>query len=228
MIYLLTGMLLLLLILVLFRFKKQSSMNAYLEQSLDQHIFEVQSMYTQMRGIKHDYVNQLQILKTHAQQDNIDMIRSYLQEMEHELNQVDTIVMSGNVVIDALVNSKLTLAKEAGIELNAKAIAPQKLSITDLDLGIIIGNVLSNAYESALKTERKMIRFYLAPIKNNLYISCTNSTQGKVKSFVTEKIGHHGYGISRIDQTVNKYKGWVTRESEDNFFVCEIYIPLTD
>lgn len=227
MIYIISAILLLVLVLVIYRMRQQARMNAYLEQSLDQHIFEVQSMYTQMRGIKHDYVNQLQILKTHAQKDNIDMIRSYLQEMEHELNQVDTIVMSGNVVIDALVNSKLTLAKEANIQLNAKAIAPQSLSITDLDLGIIIGNVLSNAYESAIKTDHKMIRFYLAPIKNNLYISCTNSTQGKVKSFITEKLGHHGYGLSRIDQTVAKYNGWVTRESEENFFVCEIYIPLT-
>lgn len=227
MIYILLGILIFMVAVVIVKLRKQYEMNDYLAESLDHHILEVQSIYQQMRGIKHDYMNQLQVLKTHSQQGHIDELESYLNEMEHELNQVDTIVMSGNIVVDALVNSKLTLAKSAGITLNAKAIAPQKLPISDLDLGIIIGNIISNAYESALKTEDKTIRFYLAPIKNNLYISCTNSTVGKVRNFISQKTGHHGYGLVRVDQTVKKYDGWVVRASENNIFVCEVYIPLT-
>lgn len=227
MIYILLGILIFMVAVVIVKLRKQNEMNDYLAESLDHHILEVQSIYQQMRGIKHDYMNQLQVLKTHSQQGHIDELESYLNEMEHELNQVDTIVMSGNIVVDALVNSKLTLAKSAGITLNAKAIAPQKLPISDLDLGIIIGNIISNAYESALKTEDKTIRFYLAPIKNNLYISCTNSTVGKVRNFISQKTGHHGYGLVRVDQTVKKYDGWVVRASENNIFVCEVYIPLT-
>lgn len=227
MIYILLGILIFMVAVVIVKLRKQNEMNDYLAESLDHHILEVQSIYQQMRGIKHDYMNQLQVLKTHSQQGHIDELESYLNEMEHELNQVDTIVMSGNIVVDALVNSKLTLAKSAGITLNAKAIAPQKLPISDLDLGIIIGNIISNAYESALKTEDKTIRFYLAPIKNNLYISCTNSTVSKVRNFISQKTGHHGYGLVRVDQTVKKYDGWVVRASENNIFVCEVYIPLT-
>lgn len=228
MMYLLLVLLVTLILIIVYKLRKERSMNDYLVESLDQHIFEVQSMYEQMRGIKHDYVNQLQVLKTHAMMKNYDSLENYLSEMEHELNQVDTIVMSGNIVVDALVNSKLTLAKNHGIELNAKAIAPAKLSISDLDLGIVIGNLLSNAYESSLKSDKKTIRFYLAPIKGNLYISCSNSTQGKVRSLISSKIGNHGHGLNRIDQIVNKYKGWVVRESEEDIFVSEIYIPLTD
>lgn len=220
-------LLFLILIFLIYRNKKQSQMNDYLSESLDQHILEVQSMYKQMRGIKHDYANQLQVLKTYSQHENYDSLDSYLNEMEHELNQVDTIVYSGNVVVDALVNSKLTLAQNQGIRLNAKAIAPKDLPLSDLDLGIIIGNLLSNAYESALKTDDKIIRFYMAPIKGNLYISCTNSTLGTVRSFVSEKVGNHGYGIMRIDKTVKKYNGWLNRKSEENVFVCEIFIPLS-
>lgn len=228
MMYLLLVLLVTLILIIVYKLRKERSMNDYLVESLDQHIFEVQSMYEQMRGIKHDYVNQLQVLKTHAMMKNYDSLENYLSEMEHELNQVDTIVMSGNIVVDALVNSKLTLAKNHGIELNAKAIAPAKLSISDLDLGIVIGNLLSNAYESSLKSDKKTIRFYLAPIKGNLYISCSNSTQGKVRSLISSKIGNHGHGLNRIDQIVSKYKGWVVRESEEDIFVSEIYIPLTD
>lgn len=211
-----------------YKLYQERKMNDYLLASLDQHISEVQSMYEQMRGIKHDYVNQLQILKTHSQNKNYKDLSNYLGEMEHELNQVDTIVMSGNIVIDALVNSKLTLAKNQGIHLSAKAIAPQKLSVSDLDLGILIGNILSNAYESALKTDAKFIRFYLAPIKGNLYISCSNSVKGKVRSFLSSKGASHGYGIKRIDAVVDKYKGWSVRASEDGVFVSETYIPLKD
>ena len=228
MIYLIILLFIILIVGGVYKLYQERKMNDYLLASLDQHISEVQSMYEQMRGIKHDYVNQLQILKTHSQNENYKDLSNYVNEMEHELNQVDTIVMSGNIVIDALVNSKLTLAKNQGIHLSAKAISPQKLSISDLDLGILIGNILSNAYESALKTDTKFIRFYLAPIKGNLYISCSNSVKGKVSSFLSSKGDAHGYGIKRIDSVVEKYNGWSVRASEDGVFVSETHIPLKD
>lgn len=127
MIYLIILLFIILIVGGVYKLYQERKMNDYLLASLNQYISEVQSMYEQMRGIKHDYVNQLQILKTHSQNKNYKDLSNYVNEMEHELNQVDTIVMSGNIVIDALVNSKLTLAKNQGIHLSAKAISPQKV-----------------------------------------------------------------------------------------------------
>ncbi|HZJ86814.1 MAG TPA: GHKL domain-containing protein [Erysipelothrix sp.] len=228
MIYIFIALAILVLILGIYHFNKQRKINDFLIQSIDQHILEVENMYNQMRGIRHDYISQIQVLKAHLQLNQMNELEKYLDQMDHELNQIDTIIMSGNIMIDALVNSKLTLAKNNGIQLNAKAIVPQELPFADLDLGILIGNILSNAYESSSKSNEKFIRLYIAPIKGNLYISCTNSTLGKVTSFTTLKKGEHGFGLERINQVVNKYEGWINRKTEDDVFITEVYLPLKE
>jgi hypothetical protein len=83
------------------------------------------------------------------------------------------------------------------------------------------------AFEAALKSREPFIRLYIAPIKGSLYINCTNSTYGKVQSFLSTKRGlEHGFGITRIDRIVKKYDGWVQRASEEEVFSSEITIPL--
>lgn len=225
--WLISGLLVLIILGLVVYIRRLQKTSAFLARVIEQHVAEVDSMYRQMRGIRHDYKNQLQIIKTHLQWDQLSELKEYLNQMEHELNTVDTIVQTGNVAIDAIVNSKLTLARDQGIALNAKAIVPSDIPFSSLDMGILIGNLLSNAYESALKTDEPFIRLYIAPIKGNLYISCTNSTSGKVESLITTKLGlNHGFGIGRIDQIVTKYGGWITRASEHGVFASEITLPL--
>lgn len=228
MIYAVVLLLLLIILYLFFRIKSMKNNEQYFSRVIDQHVQEVESIYRNMRGIRHDYKNQLQVLKTHLHFNQIDELSDYLNQMEHELNPVDTIVQSGNVAIDAVINSKLSLAKNNGIQLDAKAIIPSEIPFSHLDLGILIGNLLSNAYEGALKCSQPFIRLYIAPIKGNLYISCTNSTTGKIENFMSTKIGtDHGLGINRINQIVSKYEGHIHRASEEGVFASEITLPLT-
>lgn len=225
--WLIITLLLIIILLLVLRIKNLKKQELYFSRVIDQHVSEVESMYTHMRGIRHDYKNQLQVLKTYLQMSQIEPLKEYLDLMDHELNTVDTIVQTGNVAIDAVINSKLTLAKANGIELNAKAIVPADIPFSHLDMGILIGNILSNAYESSLKTEHPFIRLYIAPIKGNLYLSCTNSSLGKVNSFVSSKIGtDHGFGLIRINQIVDKYQGWINQTSEEGVFASEVTLPL--
>ena len=227
MMYLLMGSFVLAVIALLIRNRRLRHNVSHVTRLIEQHVEEVETMYRQMRGIRHDYRNQLQVLKTHHQLGQLDALSDYLDQLEHELNTVDTIVQSGNVAVDAIVNSKLTLARQRGISLHAKAIVPSDLPITSVDMGILIGNLLSNAYEAALKSPDPFIRLYIAPIKGSLYINCTNSTRGKVREFLSTKIGlEHGFGITRIDQIVKKYDGWLSRASEEGVFSSEITLPL--
>lgn len=222
------GLLLLVIGYLIYRQNQIQKNSDHLSKSMDQHILEVQSIYAQMRGIRHDYKNQIQVMKAYRQLNQDAELDRYLNQMDHELNQVDTIIYTGNISVDAIVNTKLTLAKNLGIELNAKAIVPQELPYETLDLGILIGNLLNNAIENAKEADNPMIRLYIAPIKNNLYISCTNSMkQKKLSNFITTKVGtEHGFGLKRMDMIIHKYNGWVNRASEDYVFVSEINLPL--
>lgn len=227
MIYFFIGTLLLIILYLIYRLYQQSQLQQTLTTMMDQHVDEVESMYKSMRSIRHDHINQIQVLKALNLEQKNREIQEYLNQMDHELNQVETIVRTGHATVDAIINSKLSLARDRKIELNVRALVPNQLPISNLDLGIILNNLLANAIEASIKAHHPFIRFYMAPIKGNLYISCTNSTHGKVMSLSTTKIGNeHGFGISRINRVVQKNQGWILRGSEEGVFSTEIYLPL--
>lgn len=219
-----------------FFFKQKKALDDYRvqEQELDQYAVEVETIYSQMRGIRHDYRNHLQVMNTLIKDERFEDLQAYIRQLNNELNQVDTIIQTGNTMIDAIVNTKLTAAKNRGVDLDATAIAPKDLAIEHVDLAVIIGNLLNNAIEATAKSqepaEDHFIRLYIAPMKNNLYISVTNTmTENPKPSLLSLKgINRKGYGLSRIDQSVERYKGIVNRKWEEGVFATEVTLPLAD
>lgn len=224
----------LLLVLVLFQ-RKEIGFYKLQEEELDQYATEVETIYRQLRGIKHDYRNHLQGMSAFIETDQLDELQIYIQQLNNELNQVDSIIRTGHTMIDALVNTKLTVAQDRGVELHATAIAPEKLSVENIDLAIILGNLLNNAIEATTRKKHtgnatdQFIRLYIAPMQENLYISVTNTMQKNPQpQFLSLKApNRQGYGIQRIDQAVEKYQGIINRQWEDGIFATEITIPLT-
>lgn len=225
------------LVVVIIVQKKELGFHKMQQRELDQYATEVESIYRQMRGVRHDYRNHLQVIAAFAETGQISELKDYIQQLTNELNQVDTIIRTGNTMIDALVNTKLTRAEEQGVELYATAIAPRELSIENVDLAIIIGNLLNNAIEATTQRSdvqvndaKQFIRLYIAPMKQTLYISVTNTMLKNPKpQFMSLKApNRQGYGIHRIDQAVEKNNGLVNRQWEDGVFVTEITIPLTE
>lgn len=211
--------------------KKIADANATLISS---HVEEVESIYKQMRGWRHDYKNHIQAMKAYLELEQLAELNNYLDELDEDLVSVDTIIKSGNVMIDAVLNSKLTLAQSRGITLRAKAHVPEKIGVQDVDLGIILGNLLSNAIEGCMtieKPEDRVIRVYMHEMKGQLYISVTNTMNQTIKKSgneisTTKKGKDHGFGLKRIDSTVNKYEGFINRQFEEGVFATEVTLPL--
>lgn len=139
---------------------------------------------------------------------------------------------TGNAMADAILNSKISLAKSKHIQVIVDAHIPVKLKMSEIDLCCIIGNLFDNAIEAnmALPEEERMIRVYMDMKKTQLYISFTNFTatkklKKKGKRFATTKGEGHGFGLVRIDQIIERLDGYISRNSEDGAFTTEILIP---
>lgn len=106
----------------------------------------------------------------------MEAVKSYLAELEQDLARVEPTVKTGNAMADAILNSKISLAKAKGIPVRADAHIPVKLSISDLDLCVILGNLFDNAIEASqqLPEGERMIRIYMDMKGSQLYISFTN------------------------------------------------------
>ena len=122
----------------------------YQRELLDTHYQEVENMYRQMRGWRHDYRNHIQTMKAYAAQGDLEAIRSYLDLLDTDLNTVDTVVKTGNAMADAILNSKISLAKARDIPVHVDAHIPVKLTMSELDLCVILGNLFDNAMEASL------------------------------------------------------------------------------
>ena len=108
-------------------------LEAYQRELVDTHYKEVENMYRQIRGWRHDYRNHIQVLKAFAAKGDMDAVRAYLDELDTDLNTVDTVVKTGNAMADAILNSKISLAKSRGITVQADAHIPVKLKMSELD-----------------------------------------------------------------------------------------------
>ncbi len=205
---------------------------AYQRELIETHYREVENMYRQIRGWRHDYRNHIQMMKVLAANGDMDALKAYLDELDTDLNTVDTVVKTGNPMADAILNSKISLARSRNIPTQVDAHIPVKLKMSELDLCCIIGNLFDNAMEAsmALPEEKRLIRVYMDMKGTQLYISFTNFTAAKKlnkvgKGFKTSKGEGHGFGLVRMDDIVSRYDGYLSRNSEDGAFTTEILIP---
>ena len=205
---------------------------AYQRELVETHYQEVETMYRQMRGWRHDYRSHIQAMKALAADGDVEAIKDYLDQLDTELNTVDTVVKTGDPMADAILNSKISLARARHIGVTADACIPVKLSMSGLDLCIILGNLFDNAIEASMKLpeSQRLIRIYMDMKNTQLYISFTNFTAEKQmvrrgKVFETTKGAGHGLGLARMDEIIERLDGYVSRNSEDGAFTTEILIP---
>ena len=93
---------------------------AYQNELVSRHADEVQTIYREMRMWRHDYHNHIQTMKACLAMGQTDKLADYLETLDRDLEDVDTILRTGNFMVDAILNSKLSLAKARGKALRVR------------------------------------------------------------------------------------------------------------
>ena len=196
----------------------------YQTEQSEKHLNEVRSIHKEMRGYKHDFHHHLQTLKGQLEAGEIERALAYI---EH------TLLKTGNVSLDAILSAKIAQAKAEAITVTVKANVPDILTISDLELSIVIGNLLDNAIESCRTvTGERFIRIFISMKGTMLYFSMLNTAGPKKKKtgslFVTHKDGAHGFGLRRAEAILEEHGGWVKYNSEDGAFTSEFLVPAIE
>lgn len=213
-----------------FEFRTEQFRSRLMEHSYG----EIRDIYMDVRGWRHDYHNHMQVMKAKLSLGDLDGMGVYLDQLERELDRVDTLVKSGNLMTDAILNSKLTLARRNNIQVNCKAKLPERLPMEDVDLCVILGNLLDNAIEACQKLEEdsRTLRLYMAVNKGQFYLSLQNSAPQELdfdaRHYITSKRGNHGLGMKRVKAAVDKYQGYLNLANEPGIFAAEVTMPLAD
>ena len=205
----------------------------YQTEQSEKHLNEVRSIHKEMRGYKHDFHHHLQALKGQLEAGEVDRALAYIEQLDNQLMNMDTLLKTGNVSLDAILSAKIAQAKAENIAVTVKANVPDQLTISDLELSIIIGNLLDNAIEACRTvTGERFIRIFISMKGTMLYFSMLNAAGAKKKKtgslFATHKDGVHGFGLRRAEAILEEHGGWVKYNSEDGAFTSEFLVPAVE
>ena len=213
-------------------------------KSMQEHIVEMEHIYSGVRSMKHDMKNTLSVimqLAINSEDTPNDELQKYLAELNQTMDKLEFQYKTGNTVVDILLNMKyheLTRCMP-DILLNAdRLLFPNNLQIQGYDIGIIIGNALDNAIEACKKLKEKnqsteaFITLSSFTRGKMFFIEVENSFDGKIirKKYsefpVTDKKDKksHGIGLSNIKNTAEKYHGCVDWAVENKIFTLTIML----
>lgn len=180
---------------------------------------QVQQDQSETHALWHDikkYVLAIQAMI--ADQGNEDAVYA-LQELQNECSRLGDVVDVENPELNVILNHCVQKAKAAGVYMTLDASVPHKLSVSAVDLSIIIGNTMDNAIEACqpLEPEQKTIAVMLRYSNQMLFYTIDNPCS---KCSAKKPGTIHGYGLKNVKRCVEKYQGtFLAEQNESGYHV---------
>lgn len=192
---------------------------------------EAATIWQNIRKTKHDIQNHFSVLSGHLKRGDTKACEDYIEKLHNTINNMGTLIQSGNSVIDYLINSKLTNLND--VEVLVSGYVGDYSDIDDVDLACILGNILDNAIEAQNNIgDGRRIELLFFNKKFSRIIICKNSITKSVLSNNPELKSTknlpdmHGIGHQVVETTVKKYDGIVEYFENDGMFGVQILFPI--
>lgn len=213
-------------------YEKQTELMNLKLQAERQDIVRVNKEYDDIRKARHDMVKHLNIYMRLLNDENYEELKQALREHIDDCGKNKCVYITGNNLINAVINEKVQLCSQRNIELEVKATALVDEK-KELDVAVMLSNLLDNAVEAQDKIEegkRKYISLNIFSYRNKYCILVKNTIAKSVllynPGFVTnKKDGNlHGIGMKSIEETVEKNGGYIEKYEEGDLFCIHIMI----
>lgn len=178
-------------------------------ENIEQHIKQYEREENEIKKIRHDMKNHLTVIKN---LDEIEMISKYIDQLYPKLEniKVPSKKLSGNIYIDAIINSKISEYKNVSVVSDFDI---GTLKMESVDLSIILFNLIDNACQSAEEINGQVI-IEMKYNDNHLFIEIENDCMKK-PDFISKKGKGHGYGMRIINDIIKKYNGNIEYEVKE-------------
>ena len=176
--------------------------------------FESQKQYMEsFARTRHDFRQNIRTMKNLFHEGDYEQLGKYIDEYYDSLPVPETCRYCSNTALNALLNHYAGKAKENDIPVSFRIDIPQKISVSDVDLCTIIGNILENAVTASLEIPAEKRHLLLSGLvqNNRLFIVATNSFNGQVKErngkYLSRRHSGSGIGLKSICTSAEKYHG---------------------
>ncbi len=191
---------------------------------------EIKRQYEQLHKVRHDFNNILEVIRVLNNSGQNSQINEYIQKYQSSQNDIIHIINTDNDYLNAIINSKLSLANNAGIDvsINVTKDIGDKYAI---ELCSIISNMFDNAVEACGNciTQKKII-FEVFQQGNVLELIMKNSIDVSVLAnnprllTIKKSKENHGYGTKIISETAINCHGFADFYEDNNMFCCHVVV----
>lgn len=206
--------------------------------SIRGHIAQVEELYQDIRGIRHDMTNHILTLEGLYQMDRATEAERYGRELKTELSAMAGEIGSGNPVTDVILQGIKKESEKRGIRFESGFHYPEESAINAFDVSVILHNALRNAVENvpamAGGTEEPYITIRSYQRRNAFMIEVRNSFCGSLKwdretglpATSKKRAEGHGYGLINIRRVSEKYFGDIDVEQCGGEFRLSVMLML--
>lgn len=221
-----------LVLIVAFMQRKHDNQMIRMRDTLIEKKYEqLKQLNQEMQIARHDWKNHLLAIHSMAKEKSYDELENYISELTEIVSVQRALVVSGDSMIDAVLNQKLEAALEKNIRVEVKCDCMNGLKLAEKDSFILFANLLDNAIEAAEKVvEDSWININVIRNKNMLLIKINNSISKKPRKildrFMTDKKDEkqHGFGMLSVERIVKRYEGEMDTDYDENSFDVSIMI----
>ncbi len=219
---------------------KQTQMKINLLQQSKQLKFQsdkyeqISSAYRDTRRIVHEVKRYNCYITACAEQNDCEKILRFIRESGNDIEKRFIRINTGNLVIDTLVTNLYSSTYESGIKCVTEInVDKDDIPVNDYDLCIILGNLIDNSL-NACKTQIQnpdhaadvFISVTMITKKNFYVVYVKNSTPPQMLSDKNSQTLYHGFGLSNVQETVEKYHGAYYCSDAGGIFETTVSIPI--
>lgn len=189
-----------------------------------------------MAKIRHDYIDQMQVVKLLVESEDDASRKKALQileELSSAIHNTSTAQYCENKTINALLTAKIQELEKNDIDYDIKCFIPSKTFVDDLALCSVFSNLINNSIEASLKSVEPYVGISVKGDDDKLLVNIRNSVDenntvdpGKIRErFTTKKDrNNHGFGVSIVKNIVEKYNGIISADcSNGNYEVTILF-----
>lgn len=194
---------------------------------------EIERKQEMTRIQRHELKNSYLTIETLARQGDMEGIIQLIHERFQELDHKYSVIHTGNIAVDAVLNYKLSMTKQLEIQTEEHLNIPVEMSISPIVVCAVLGNGMDNAMEACRKLppKERWISISMMVEKRNLFIEIVNTFDGMIRSdkkgkIQTRKEDHtnHGFGLDVMRRLLEEKNGTMMIHWENNRFHLQVIV----
>lgn len=229
------------IVLKFFRDKEKMDRERQQYENLKEYSAQIETMYTNLRAFKHDYINILTSMSEYLNEQDYKGLECYFKEhilptrekLERDNYRLNQLKHIKDLALKGLISTKLIYAHEIGIDVYIDILDDMEhISMREIDLSRIMGIFLDNAIEAALETEKKEIKFcmikeekHIAIILMNTFVNHNLPISQLEKNGFSTKGENRGLGLATVKEILSSYHNiYKTTQIQGEYFCQKLEI----